>query len=179
MDTPALDISLYHANAVNGIAEFFGEEVESVSCYAVFEDRIPVKAITLELESATPSDVDDLGTDQWHAEFRFCAYVFVSVFEENAHIKVRNLAVRLASHLYGKRMGCACSAARIIGVNPDSLVLPGTKGRKGEAEDYEVFRVEWSTEGFVGGPSPWGETGDAPVEVWTNNDGESINLLEE
>lgn len=170
MNPPEINLTTYHENACNQIKAHFGSDIEVVSAYPRFERRIPVTAITIELDGITPENPDDMGTEQFHAQLRFAANVFVSFLEDDAKLHVRRLTSRLVAYLHGKRFGCPVGPAKIIAANPDALDMPGRSGREGEAEDYEVWRVEWSHMAFIG-QSVWPEAEALNVEVWSSANG--------
>lgn len=175
--TPAsLNLTTYHTNVVEQIAERFEATVNVVAAYARFTDTIPERAITIEFDGITPENPDDAGTEQFHADVRFVAHVFVSFLIDNPELEVRRIAADLVAWTYGRRFDCPVGPAKIISAQPDAIELPGRSGRAGEGEDYEVWRIEWSHEAFLG-ESVWGATGTEPVEVWTDNQGETTNLL--
>ena len=167
MNTPQINLTEYHENAVTAIAEHFGDAVDVVAAYPRFSKRIPATAITIELDGFTPETPDDMGTEQWHASLRFVAYVFVSYLDEAPQLKVRRLGAQLAAFVYGNRFGCPVGPAKIIVGSPDAMDMPGRTGRDGEAEDYEVWRLEWSHEAFIG-EGIWTNDGEVPLEVWTS-----------
>jgi len=178
-EPPSLDLAAYHENAVEQIADFLDDDVEVVASYPRFEDRIPAKAVTIGLDSFTPENPDDLGTEQFHADMRFEAFVFVSYLEDDYELLVRKIATKLMAWIYGKRFGCPVGPAKIISANPDAMQLPGRVGRDGEAQDYVVWRIEWSHEVLIG-ESVWDNEGTQPIEVWVSGPGgETVNLLAE
>lgn len=175
---PEIDLEVYHANAVEQIADHFGDDIDVVAAYPRFEKRIPAKAITIELDGFTPDSDDDMGTEQLHAQFRFVANIYVSFLKDDAKLLVRKLGARLASFVYGKRFDCPTGPAKIVAGSPDELSLPGRTGRDGEGEDYEVWRIEWSFEAFMG-ESVWTDDGETPlpVEVWTSMNGDAPETI--
>jgi len=159
-DIPEIDLEQYHQKAVEAIAAKFTTAIDVVAAYPVFEDVIP-KAITIELDGFTPGDPPDTGTEQFHAELRFVAYVVIPFTEPHHKRLARQLGARLAGFLHGERFGCpGAGPARVIGGNPDEFSMPGKTGRAGTTEEYEVFRVEWSLEAYLG-PSVWIDDGSA------------------
>lgn len=178
MNPPEIDLAQFHTSACAAIALHFGTDVEVVAAYPRFDGKIPKRAITIELDGFTPENPDDQGTEQWQGNFRFAAYVFVSFLEENPKLLVRQLAARLAAFVYGQRFGCLIGPAKIIDGAPDQIDLPGKSGRDGEAEDYEVWRVEWSHEAFVG-QSVWDDPEALSVEVWSSAQGGEPELISE
>ncbi len=169
MNIPGINLQTYHENVVAAIAAKLGESVDLVAAYPAFEDVIP-KAVAIELDAFTPGDPDDTGTGQWHAELRFAAYVIIPFTEEYHKRLVRQLGVRLAGLIHGERFGCPASPARVMGGNPDDFALPGKSGRQGGTEEYEVWRVEWSCEAYVGEDVWAGGTAPAPIEIRTNGE---------
>lgn len=172
---PEINLVTFHTNAVAAIAAKFGSDVAVVAAYPRFEQKIPPVAITIELDGFTPANPDDIGTEQFQAELRFAAYIFVSYLEDDYKLKVRILGARLGGFLYGKRFGCPVSPGRGIVGSPDDIELPGKSGRDGDALDYEVWRVEWTHDALMG-ESVWDDEGAVPVEVWTINNGEETQL---
>jgi hypothetical protein len=177
MNTPELDLAAYHTKAVEQIAEHFGDQVEAVAAYPRFEKRIPKTAITIELDGFTPENPDDAGTEQFHANVRFVAYVFVSYLEENPELTVRKLGAKLSAYVYGQRFDCPVGPAKIIVGSRDAMEMPGRTGRDGEAEDYEVWRLEWSHEAFMG-ESVWPDEEALSVTVWSSANGDEHEPLE-
>lgn len=168
MSIPEINLQQYHENACEQIAELLGETVQLVAAYPRFETVIPRRAVTIELDGFTPDNPDDMGTEQFAANLRFVAYVFVSFLEDDAKLLVRKIGARLAAFVYGQRFGCPVSPAKIIVGSPDDMTLPGKTGRTGEGEDYEVWRLEWSHDAFMGTDVWGGDDGDQVVEVWTS-----------
>ena len=166
MSEPAgLYLAAYHVNAVQQIADFLGNTVDVVAAYPRFERVIP-KAVTLQLDRIGPENPDDAGTEQWHCEVRLVAHVFVSFLDSDPELEVRKIASKLAAWIYGRRFGCPVGPAKIVDVSPDGLDLPGKTGRDGEAEDYEVFRIEWTHEAFLGESACNHSAGAMAFEVW-------------
>jgi hypothetical protein len=167
MNLPEIDLQVYHENACEQIAEALTDIVQVVAAYPRFETVIPKTAITIELDTFTPDNPDDMGTEQFAANLRFVAFVFVSFLEDDAKLLVRKIGARLAAFVYGQRFGCPVGPAKIVVGSPDDMSLPGKTGRNGEGEDYEVWRVEWSHDAFMG-TNVWSGEGEQVVEVWTS-----------
>ncbi len=167
MNLPEIDLQVYHERACEQIAEALADVVEVVAAYPRFETVIPKTAITIELDTFTPDNPDDMGTEQFAANLRFVAFVFVSFLEDDAKLLVRKIGAKLAAFVYGKRFDCPVGPAKIIVGSPDDMSLPGKTGRNGEGEDYEVWRVEWSHDAFMGS-NVWSGEGEQVVEVWTS-----------
>jgi hypothetical protein len=162
--TPSLDLAEYHENALRIIAKFFGDDVAVVAAYPRFLERIPRTAISIELASIFPARPDDMGTEQFHAEVRFAAYVFVSFLEPDPKLLVRQLASRLVACIYGSRFESFVAPANILACDADILRLPGSSKA---ADDYEVFRIDWSHEAFFN-DSVWAFSSNLPLEIWSN-----------
>lgn len=91
----------------------------------------------------------------------------------------RQLGARLAVFLCGTWFDYpGAGPARVIGGNPDEFSLPGKSGRAGMVEKYEVFRVEWSVEGYLG-TSVWIDDGSTPtpIKIWTITNGEEAQIV--
>lgn len=171
MIIPEIDLAQYHEKAKEAIAEKFAGELDGVFSYHVFEDTIPT-SISIELDGVFAGDPPDTGTEQLHAELRFAAYVVVPFTDENAKLVVRRLATRLSGFVRGNRFDCpGAGAARFLSANRDDFSLPGKTGRAGETEEYEVWRVEWSFEAYIG-ESVWNlEPPPVPAEIEINGEG--------
>jgi hypothetical protein len=173
MIIPEINLAEYHQKVETAIAAKFSGDLEGVFSYPIFEDKIP-KSISIELDAIFPGDPPDTGTDQLHAELRFAAYVVVPFTEENPKRLVRQLATRLSGFVRGQRFGCpGAGAARFISANSDDFSLPGKSGRAGMTEEYEVWRVEWAFEAYVG-ESIW-NTAPPPVPTEIEINGEGVN----
>lgn len=177
MSIPEIDLALYHQKAVDQLAAAFASSVDLVVAYPVFKDTIPIN-ISIEFDGFTPGEPRDLGTGQLHTELRFSAYITLPFTLEHHKRIVRQLGARLGALLHGTRFGCpGAGPARVIDGRPDEWSLPGKTGRAGATEEYEVFRVDWSFEAFMG-ENVWNDDGStpAPIEVWTNNNGEETQI---
>lgn len=171
MTTPQeLDFNLYHTNAAIKIAEFLGSDIFEVSAYKRYDDVLPGSVVSFEFVMADASSPEDVGSEQWQADVRFAAFVIVPFTNDENLKECRRLALKLAGKIYGQRFGCTIGPAKVVSCAPDSLALPGKSGRANEAEEYEVYRVEWTHEAFIG-PSVWDvEAGiTPPILVITGN----------
>lgn len=172
-----LDFNLYHANAAAKIADLMASDVQEVSAYQEYDDAIDHKLIAFQFEMADSASPEDMGTEQWQADVRFVAFVIVPFTVENNERECRRIALKLAGRIYGQRFGCPIGPAKVITCMEDALMLPGKRGREGEAEEYSVFRVEWTHEAFIG-PSIWDSSGDPPSIVIATGMGETVQLAE-
>ncbi len=179
MSIPDFNLQQYHENAVEDIAAHFTTGIEGVFAYKTFDGQVPL-SISIELDSIFPGAPYDTGTEQFHGEFRFSAYVVVPFTKEGADetyipkLIVRQLATRLVGFIRGNRFRCPVGDARILSAAPDEFSLPGKSGRSGQTEEYEVWRIEWEFDAVVGEDVWKVEDGlQFPVEVWTS--GEILN----
>jgi hypothetical protein len=168
MIVPEIDLALYHQKVLEVIADKLSDAVASVHAYPVFEGTVP-KSVSIELDAIFPGDPPDTGTDQLHAELRFAAYIVIPFTDTNPKLVVRRIATQLAGIVRGNRFGCpGAGAARFISANPDDFTVPGKSGRAGMTEEYEVWRVEWAFEAYIG-ESVWNvDAPPVPISIEIN-----------
>jgi hypothetical protein len=183
MSIPEINLQQYHTNAVTAIAGKFTADIQGAFAYKTFDGEVPL-SISIELDSIFPSAPYDTGTEQFHGEFRFSAYVVVPFTKEGADANyspkliVRQISTRLVGFIRGNRFGCPVGDARILSAAPDEFSLPGKSGRAGKTEEYEVWRIEWEFDAVIG-EDAWKVPADTvlPVEVWTVHHGEETQVV--
>lgn len=180
MDVPEINLAEYHLKVAEAVVAQLGASIQGAFAYKTFKDAIP-QSVSIELDGILPGDPADTGTEQFHAELRFSAYVVVPFLQETnvePKLLVRQLATRLIPVIRGSRFGCpGAGVAQIVAANPDEFSLPGKTGRAGSTEEYEVWRIEWTFEAYVG-DSVWTDDGTVPVpvEVWSETSGEETRI---
>lgn len=129
----------------------------TVAAYGRPGDRVPVPAITFELDSIEPGDPDDAGTEQLQVRLRFTAYCIHS-YKQGNKLAVRVLAANLAKFVRGKKWGKPITPAEFVASVPDSF----------DADpEYEVWRVEWEHTAMLG-QSVWDTSGETPERVFVS-----------
>lgn len=111
----------------------------------------------LSLMEFEPGDTDP-GTEQQALTARFEAEFVIKSLQAGAKIKVRTLAGSFAAFLrkQSRWPGVLSGPAHVMGCFRDDF--------SPELDQYEVWRVEWSQEVFLG-TGVWGATGELPQQV--------------
>lgn len=170
MITP-VNIDTLHAQIQDWLNDAFPSC--SVSLYPRPGEKITTPAILIELDDIVTDDPDDVGTEQLSATINFNAYVVLD-YKSGKKQAVKSLAAAVLAYVRGKRWSCPVGAANAIGAYPDIIA--------GREDDYEVMRVEFSHEAFLG-VDVWtadqlldedGEPLDPPSEVYVSEAGEEF-----
>ena len=135
---PVTDLVLLHQRILADLATVFPAPW-TLAAYLRQPERMPVPCIDFELTSMEPTGADfgDIGTQQWQANLRFEAYLFLDYRQQAYRIKTRLYAAQLAGFLISHQWsGVPNGPCRVLGVFED-------RWRDSGAAQYDCMRVEW------------------------------------
>ena len=112
----------------------------TIDTYPVIERRISLPAIVIELSEMDPSG--DPATGETALIGRFAARAIVDPNDDDAYMKVRELAARIAVAITHETWGLPIGIAQIVQIGEDSF--------KPELDGYLVWVVEWAHEFHLG-----------------------------
>ena len=112
----------------------------SVELYPTIERRIALPAVIVELSEMEPGS--DPGTGETALVGRFSARAIVDPNDDDAYMKVRELAARIIVAITHETWGLPIGIAHPVQISED--------GFKPELDGYLVWVVEWSHEFHLG-----------------------------
>lgn len=142
----AINLDTFHDSILERIAAQF-PDFQEVKDYPRAVDKVPTPACYVMMTEANPAA--DPGTDQLKLTLRFEALVIYGFKAEKSKRSVRAAAVDLALFIKNQRWGAFCGPATIEGIQAD--------GFSPELDAYNVWRVDWTQDAYVG-PSVWDDT---------------------
>lgn len=154
------DLDALHAAIVEDIKAQF-PDLQTVEFYRTDERKgMPLPAVILDLTEFENQPDADPGTEQLAVTARFEAEIIMGFRVPNVKREVRKFAAAFAAWMRLRRFtreNVHTGPAQVIGCYPDDF--------NPELDQYEVWRVEWSTVLHLGN-TVWTNEGTIPTQVF-------------
>lgn len=159
MSNQPTDLDLLHDAIVREIKTAFPAFL-TVEAYREERDRqtLTAPACLIEMTELDAAPDTDTGNGQLSMVATFEARIIMGFREHKAKVAVRKAAGALAAFVHQQRWGMAglCGKAMVLGAWPDDF--------SPELDQYEVWRVEWQHQIYLGAAVSWDE-GLTPCQV--------------
>lgn len=160
------DLAALHAAIVTQSAaafpgvhfEFYREDRKNLPLGDGQDDNPPRAYVLLELSEMDASERDP-GTEQQAMTVKFEAEVVMKALKQEAKVQVRALAGAFAAYLRkrGRWPAVLNGPPVVVGCYRDDF--------SPELDQYEVWRVEWTQEVWLGESTVWKPSGTTPTQV--------------
>lgn len=173
MENYVKNISQLHTAIINGFENSLNANLDEnkkiyIAAYPNIERSIKIPAVIIELSEL--EQAQDNGDDTTTLNAIFEARVILSPTQQNAHLMLRELTLKVIKTLHYQTWGlCGVGYCEFINATSDVFYPDGSKI---ELDGYLCWNVRWSQEVKFGEPVEWWD-GFYPVELYLGIDPET------